>query len=66
LNELGKRVIGFILITHYSTSIPPEARNLRTYFILSGMVETQVERFKEVTPHPDSKAKRRCIDNPLS
>jgi len=33
LNELGKRGVGFVLITQYSTSIPPEARNIGTYFI---------------------------------
>lgn len=36
-NELGKRGVGFILITRYSTSIPPEARNIGTYFIMAAM-----------------------------
>jgi len=55
LNELGKRGVGFILITQYSTSIPPEARNIGTYFIMSAMSETEIQRFKEVTLHPSSK-----------
>ncbi len=55
LNELGKRGLGFILVTQYSTSIPPEARNLGTYFIMAAMSETEIQRFKEVTLHPSSK-----------
>jgi len=55
LNELGKRGVGFVLITQYSTSIPPEARNLGTYFIMAAMSETEIERFREVTLHPSSK-----------
>jgi len=55
LNELGKRGVGFILITQYSTSIPPEARNIGTYFIMAAMSETEIQRFKEVTLHPSSK-----------
>ncbi|MBO3842537.1 MAG: hypothetical protein FGF48_09025 [Candidatus Brockarchaeota archaeon] len=39
LNELGKRGLGFILITQYSTSISPEARNIETYFIMAAMSE---------------------------
>jgi hypothetical protein len=54
--KLGKRGAGFILITQYSTSIPPEARNLGTYFIMAAMNETEIERFKEVTLHPGFKA----------
>lgn len=55
INELGKRGVGFILITQYSTSIPPEVRNVGTYFIMSVMSETEIQRFKEVTLHPSSK-----------
>ena len=55
LNELGKRGVGFILVTQYSTSIPPEARNIGTYFIMAAMSETEIQRFKEVTLHPSSK-----------
>lgn len=55
LNELGKRGVGFMLITQYSTSILPEARNLGTYFIMSAMSETEIQRFKEVTLHLGSK-----------
>lgn len=55
LNELGKRGVGFILITQYSTSITPEARNIGTYFIMAAMSETEIQRFKEVTLHPSSK-----------
>jgi len=55
LNELGKRGVGFILITQYSTSIPAEARNLGTYFMMAAMSETEITRFKEVTLHPGSK-----------
>lgn len=55
LNELGKRGVGFILITQYSTSIPPEARNIGTYFIMAAMSETEIQRFREVTLHPSSK-----------
>jgi len=55
LNELGKRGVGFILITQYSTSIPSEARNLGTYFIMAAMSENEIQRFKEVTLHPSSK-----------
>lgn len=55
LNELGKRGVGFILVTQYSTSIPSEARNLGTYFILAAMSEREVQRFKDVTLHPSSK-----------
>jgi hypothetical protein len=55
LNELGKRGVGFILITQYSTSIPSEARNLGTYFIMAAMSENEVQRFKDVTLHPSSK-----------
>jgi len=55
LNELGKRGVGFILITQYSTSIPSEARNLGTYFIMAAMSEREVQRFKDVTLHPSSK-----------
>ena len=54
LNELGKRGVGFLLITQYSTSLPPEARNVGTYFILSSMTEVEMERFREVTLHPSS------------
>jgi hypothetical protein len=52
---LGKRGVGFILITQYSTSIPPEIRNVGTYFIMSAMSETEIQRFKEVTLHPSSR-----------
>ncbi len=55
INELGKRGVGFILITQYSTSIPAETRNVGTYFIMGAMSETEVQRFKEVTLHPGSK-----------
>jgi len=55
INELGKRGVGFILVTQYSTSIPPEVRNVGTYFIMSAMSETEIERFREVTLHPGSK-----------
>jgi hypothetical protein len=55
LNELGKRGVGFILITQYSTSIPSEARNLGTYFIMAAMSENEIQRFKDVTLHPSSK-----------
>jgi len=55
LNELGKRGVGFALVTQYSTSIPPEARNLGTYFIMAAMSETEIARWKEVTLHPSSK-----------
>jgi hypothetical protein len=54
LNELGKRGVGFLLITQYSTSLPPEARNVGTYFILSSMTEVEMQRFKDVTLHPSS------------
>jgi len=54
LNELGKRGVSFLLITQYSTSLPPEARNVGTYFILSAMTEVEMERFHEVTLHPSS------------
>lgn len=55
INELGKRGVGFILITQYSTSIQPEVRNVGTYFIMAAMSETEIKRFKEVTLHPSSK-----------
>ena len=55
INELGKRGVGFILVTQYSTSIPPEVRNVGTYFIMGAMSETEIQRFKEVTLHPSSK-----------
>ena len=55
LNELGKRGVGFILVTQYSTSIPSEARNVGTYFIMGAMSEREVQRFKDVTLHPSSK-----------
>jgi hypothetical protein len=55
LNELGKRGVGFLLVTQYSTSIPLEARNIGTYFIMAAMSETEIQRFKEVTLHPSSK-----------
>jgi len=55
INELGKRGVGFVLITQYSTSIPPEVRNVGTYFIMGAMSETEIQRFKEVTLHPGSK-----------
>jgi hypothetical protein len=55
LNELGKRGVGFVLITQYSTSIPAEARNVGTYFIMAAMSENEIERFREVTLHPGSK-----------
>jgi hypothetical protein len=55
LNELVKRGVGFVLITQYSTSIPAEARNVGTYFIMAAMSENEIERFKEVTLHPGSK-----------
>ena len=55
INELGKRGVGFVLITQYSTSIPPEIRNVGTYFIMGAMSETEIKRFKEVTLHPSSK-----------
>ena len=55
INELGKRGVGFILITQYSTSIPPEVRNVGTYFIMSAMSETEIQRFREITLHPSSK-----------
>jgi len=55
LNELGKRGVGFVLVTQYSTSIPAEARNVGTYFIMAAMSENEIERFKEVTLHPGSK-----------
>jgi len=55
INELGKRGVGFVLITQYSTSIPPEVRNVGTYFIMGAMTETEIDRFREVTLHPSSK-----------
>jgi len=55
MNSLGKRGVGFLLATQYSTSLPPEARNVGTYWILSSMTEVEMERFKEVTLHPSSK-----------
>ena len=55
INELGKRGVGFLLITQYSTSIPPEIRNVGTYFIMSAMSETEIQRFKEVMLHPAAK-----------
>ena len=55
INELGKRGVGFLLITQYSTSIPAEVRNVGTYFIMSAMSETEIQRFKEITLHPSSK-----------
>ena len=55
INELGKRGVGFLLITQYSTSIPAEIRNVGTYFIMSAMSETEIQRFKEITLHPSSK-----------
>lgn len=55
LNELGKRGVGFILITQYSTSLPAEARNVGSVFILSEMAETELQRFREVTLHPSAK-----------
>ncbi len=55
LNELGKRGVGFILVTQYSTSIPSEARNVGTYFIMAAMSEREVQRFRYVTLHPSSK-----------
>jgi hypothetical protein len=55
LNELGKRGVGFILITQYSTSIESEIRNVGTYFIMAAMSEREVQRFKDVTLHPSSK-----------
>jgi len=55
LNELGKRGVGFILITQYSTSIQSEIRNVGTYFIMAAMSEREVQRFKDVTLHPSSK-----------
>jgi len=55
VNELGKRGVGFILVTQYSTSIPPEVRNVGTYFVMAAMSETEIQRFKEVTLHPSSK-----------
>lgn len=39
-----ERGVGFILVTQYSTSIPSEARNLGTYFILAAMSEREVQR----------------------
>jgi len=55
LNELGKRGVGFILITQYSTSIQSEIRNVGTYFIMAAMSEREVRRFKDVTLHSSSK-----------
>jgi hypothetical protein len=55
MNALGKRGVGFVLATQYSTSLPPEARNVGSYWILSSMTEVEMERFKEVTLHPSSK-----------
>ena len=55
INELGKRGVGFILITQYSTSLPAEIRNVGTYFIMGVTSETEIQRFKEVTLHPSSK-----------
>jgi len=55
INELGKRGVGFILITQYSTSIPAETRNVGTYFVMAAMSESEVQRFKDVTLHPGSK-----------
>ena len=54
LNELGKRGVGLILITQYSTSIPPETGNVGTYFMISAMSETEIKRFREVTVHSSS------------
>ncbi len=54
VNELGKRGVGFVLITQYSTSLPPEVRNVGSYFILSSMTEVEQQRFREVTLHPSS------------
>jgi len=47
--------VGFVLITQYLTSIPPEVRNAGTYFIMSAMSETEIQRFREVTLHLRSK-----------
>jgi len=46
--------LGFLLITRYSTSLPPEARNVGAYFILSSMTEVEMQRFRDVTSHPSS------------
>jgi hypothetical protein len=56
INKLGKRGVGFILVTQYSTSIPPEIRNVGTYFIMGAISETEIQRFKDVTLHPSSKS----------
>jgi hypothetical protein len=56
LSELGKHGMELLLITEYSTSLPPEARNVGTYFILSSMTQVETERFREVTLHPSSAA----------
>ena len=42
-------------MTQYSTSIPPEARNVGTYFMISAMSETEIKRFREVTVHSSSR-----------
>jgi hypothetical protein len=55
LNELGKRGVGFVLVTQYSTSIRSEIRNVGTYFIMAAMSDREVQRFKDVTLHPSSK-----------
>ncbi len=55
INELGKRGVGFVLVTQYSTSIQAETRNVGTYFVMAAMSETEVQRFREVTLHPGSK-----------
>jgi len=55
INELGKRGVGFLLITQYSTSIPSEVRNVGTYFIMGAMSEREIQRFKEVTLHASSR-----------
>ena len=52
---MDEREVRFILITQYSTSIPPEARNVGTYFMISAMSETEIKRFREVTVHSSSK-----------
>jgi len=54
VNQLGKRGVSFCMITQYSTSLPPEVRNVGTYFILSNMTEVEMQRFREITLHPSS------------
>ena len=43
-------------------SIPPEARNIGTYFIMSAMSETEIEMFREITLHSLNKLITRMLE----